>query len=157
MMGITVKLFCGKCGCHRLFFLGFGFNHDSRYIFYDSMCNLRLMVESPQERVNIRGIMFSHPDAKVLESECRIYYCPYCGNLHENYYFKINYGNGEYSPRYYCSRCETELELLDTNWSTVCSNEPLQFFNCKGMPIKLSCPDCGRGKMRCADGSIDWD
>lgn len=155
-MGATINLSCDKCGYHQLFFVGFGFNHDATYIFYENMYNLRMMVKSPQERVHIRNIMLSHPDAKVLKSECRIYHCPYCNNLQENYYFKINYENKEYCPHYYCSRCETELELYDTNWMTMCSSEPWQFFNSNGKPINLSCPDCGSKEIKYYD-SFDWD
>lgn len=136
-MGSTVNFLCSKCGYHQRFFIGYGFNYDTKYIFYKGMPLFRMMVKNPEERVRIRDIMYLHPNAKVLGSESRIYHCSYCRNLQENYCFEINYENEVYFPHYYCSRCETQMEPMDMKW--------------------LICPDCGSKEMECKDSEFDWD
>lgn len=155
-MGTALDLICDKCGYNHRFFVGCGFRYDITTIFYTDMLGLRPFIKSPEERVNIRNILLSNPEAIILGSESRIYHCPYCGDLQVNYYFKIHYGNEEYGPHYYCPRCETDMEPLNTNWQTMCS-EPLPFFNHKGKPIILSCPDCGSKEIRRCDSCLDWD
>lgn len=104
----------------------------------------------------IRNILRSNPEALILGSENRIYHCPYCEDLQTNYYFEIHYGNEKYYPHYFCPRCETDMEPLDVHWKTMCS-EPLHFFNHKGKPTILSCPDCGSKAITSCSGSMDWD
>lgn len=157
-MGSTIKVVCNKCGYSNQFFVGFGFNDCAEWIFYKNMPLLRKMVKSPQERIHIRNIMIAHPDAKVISSEHCIYHCSYCGNLDEHYYFKICYQQQQYFPNYYCSRCETKMERLDTNWFSMCTSEPVQFYlTDKGQAVIPSCPNCGDDNLNCFDGCFDWD
>lgn len=155
-MGVALDLICDKCGYYHRFLVGCGFRYDITMIFYNNMLELRQFIKSPEERVNIRNILLSNPEALILGSEDRIYRCPYCGDLQVNYYFKIHYGNEEYFPHYYCPRCETDMKPLDIDWKSMC-NESLHFFNHKGQLITLSCPDCGSKEIRCYDGGFDWD
>ena len=156
-MGTNISICCNKCNYQQLFSVGYGLYHDVTHIFYGDELQFRKMVTSPEDRVFIRDIMFSHTNVEVMGSEFRIYYCPYCGNLHENYYFSIKYGSGIFSPRYYCSRCETKMEPLKTNWLTFSANEPIRFINCNGQPISLCCPECGSKAIKCCDAYFDWD
>lgn len=155
-MGIALDFICDKCSYNRRFYIGCGLNYDISAIFYNDMRGLRRFVESTEERMEIRYIMSCNPDALISGSENRIYYCPHCGELQANYYFKIHYENKEYFPHYYCPRCETVMEPLDMNWKAMRS-EPLDLFNYKGKPVIFSCPDCGSNEIRFYDGGFDWD
>ena len=155
-MGMAMDVTCNQCGYNERFFIGSGFNYDPNSIFHGDMTNLRMTVIDPVERLRVRDIIFSHPNAYVPHSDSCIYRCPYCHKLYGKYYFKILYGDESYSPSYVCSRCECKLERLDCNGWEIFTDGQFQVFHSRKQPLKLWCPNCIHGPLELSDGHFDW-
>ena len=41
------------------------------------------------------------------------YLCTTCGELHNEFYFRLVYSGGFYEPEYYCSKCSSTLVLVE--------------------------------------------
>lgn len=157
-MGESISLKCAKCGYVKSFQLGIGMMYSPSGVF-ESSHGSKPLLESLVRSRKIKERTFSllnEPSASPADDYGHeIYYCPHCHELHERFYFRIDYNGGCFEPEYQCTKCRHSLHRAKAQ--TEGGEIRLRYANNKS--IDWQCPRCGHGRLEHDIGAFfaTWD
>ena len=113
-MGGSIDTHCQHCGDTQQFTTGIGFMYSS----------LEKVVRftNTNIRTKLQDIVSNH-SVTDAEYEHRVLACPKCDTLHERFYFKVTYDEGEvFETKFRCGKCRAGLMEL---------NKPVNEYSCR--------------------------
>lgn len=134
-MGSGIYALCQNCGYKRNFNLGVG-------MAYSSLENVIDLVPS-KDRELVLDILRNH---KVIQCAYwhRLFRCQSCNRLYGRFYVRIEYDNNKvYELKFNCSKCKTELQVVDAVEILENMEDELDEEGLKNYP----CPKCGKTEL----------
>ena len=143
-MGIGITALCQNCGYERDFKLGVG-------MAYSSLENVIYLVPKGR-RERVLDILRNH---KVIQriSWHRLFQCQSCNRLYGKFYVRIEYDDNKvYELKFNCSKCKTELQVVDAVEILENMEDELDEEGLKNYP----CPKCDITELSFHVSSL-WD
>ena len=104
-MGGSISTYCKKCGDTQDFTTGVGFMYSS--------LEKVIRFTSSNIRTKLQDIVSSHSITNA-NYEHRVLACPNCNTLHERFYVRVQYDEGDvFETAFRCGKCRAGLVELD--------------------------------------------
>jgi DNA-directed RNA polymerase subunit RPC12/RpoP len=131
-VGYTVEILCSDCKYRKVFNLG---RSSTKEYLSEILKGFSVEVNSTVKQLDSAYGMIDYDYGDEVMT------CNQCKEINTNLVFKVKFSNElEYTPKYFCSKCNAKLKSLET----------LENLN------KCSCPNCGNLSLKYKD-VCNWD
>ncbi len=150
-MGRSLTIKCKECDYSKTLMLGIGMAYSPYSIIdFDSDDNFLPSIIKSEEIIEHMKFLMQNKKGILNDNyEHKLYHCPGCSYIDERFYFHIDYEDGAYEPTYRCTKCNKNLEIMQSQQDE--GYLAVDF-------SRYSCPSCGEHSLiEDYDSIIMWD